>query len=146
MARVSRTAFMLTALLLVGLPTHGQDAEFLVVVNRSNPTESITSKKLARIFFKKDLKWPSGFGALAVDQVPDSPVRALFSDEILGKTVKQTQSYWQRALFSGLDVPLPELANDAEVLAFVSQNASAVGYVGAGTEIIDGARVLEVKP
>jgi ABC-type phosphate transport system substrate-binding protein len=146
MARIFKTALVLTILLLGGLPTHGQEGEFLIVVNRSNPTDSMTSKKLARIFVKKDLKWPSGFGALAVDLAPESPVRTIFSNEVLGRTVAQTQSYWQRALFSGLDVPLPELANDAEVLAFVSQNASAVGYIGAETETIDGTRVLEIKP
>ncbi len=144
MACYSRLALVLVLLVLAGTPTSGQVDAFQVVVNRSNSTDSMTSKKLARTFFKKDLQWPSGFRVLAVDQVPASPVRVAFSEEVLGKTVRQTQSYWQRALFSGLDVPLLEMADDAEVMEFVSQNAGAVGYVGAGTELIDGIRVLEV--
>lgn len=128
----------------VGAPLRAEPAEYQVIVNAANATPSLSLKQLSRLFLKKELRWPSGFGVLPVDQVANSPVRAAFSEDVLDKSVSQVQSYWRKVLFSGLDVPPPELESDEQVLDFVSQNAGAVGYVARGTALREGVKVLEV--
>jgi hypothetical protein len=59
--------------------------------------------------------------------------------------VNAIASYWQQQIFAGKDVPPPEQATEADVLAFVRDNAGAVGYVAAGTALGAGVRAVTVR-
>ena len=54
------------------------------------------------------------------------------------------RSYWQQVIFSGRDVPPPELSGDGSVLEDVKIHAGAVGYVSGGASTA-GAKVLAVR-
>jgi ABC-type phosphate transport system substrate-binding protein len=79
-----------------------------------------------------------------VDQQEESEVRKQFTREIHGRQVTSVKSYWQQMIFSGRDVPPPEKASDAEVLAFVAANPNAIGYVSAAAPSAPSVKAIEV--
>ena len=119
-------------------------ADLRIVVHPSNATRSDAPSFLADAFLKKVTRWPSGETIRPLDQIPSSPVRRLFSRSILKKTVTAVRSYWQQRIFSGRDVPPPELDSDAAVIAYVERNPGAVGYVSSGAKL-GTTRELQVE-
>ena len=110
-------------------------AELRIVVHPSNAMRSAAPSFLADAFLKKVTRWPSGETIRPLDQAPSSPVRRLFSRSILKKTVSAVRSYWQQRIFSGRDVPPPELDSDAAVIAYVERNPGAIGYVSSAAKL-----------
>ena len=80
----------------------------------------------------------------AVDLRVDNASRRQFSEEVLKRSVGAVRSYWQQRIFSGRDVPPPELESDEAVIAFVAKNPAAVGYV-SGTAKLAGVRELAIR-
>jgi ABC-type phosphate transport system substrate-binding protein len=115
-----------------------------MIVNPSNPTTSVDREFLASAFLKKTTEWPSGEVIRPVDLPQSSPVRRRFSDEVLHRSVSEVKSYWQQRIFSGRDVPPPELDTDDQVVTYVLRHAGAVGYVSAEAAL-NGTKVLEVR-
>ena len=63
---------------------------------------------------------------------------------MIGRSVGAVRAYWQHVVFSGRDVPPPQLASDAEVVKYVATHEGAVGYV-SGSAPVEGARVVGVE-
>jgi ABC-type phosphate transport system substrate-binding protein len=127
-----------------GLAQAPQVAPYLVIVNGANPQASLDRKFLGDAFLKKTTRWGDGELIRPVDQSPDSPVRRRFSEQVLNRSVTAVRSYWQQVIFSGRDVPPPELGGDAEVLEFVRKHVGAIGYV-SGAAGTNGAKVIAVR-
>lgn len=109
--------------------------ELRIVVHPSNAARSAVPSFLADAFLKKVTRWPNGETIRPLDQVPSNPVRRLFSRSILKRTVTAVRSYWQQRIFSGRDVPPPELDSDAAVIAYVERNPGAIGYVSSSAKL-----------
>jgi len=139
---MKRCRFLILVVLLIGLAPVAETADFKVVVNASNPINTITAKELSGLFLKKDLTWPDETPVTAVDLQPDSPVRAEFTLAIHEKKVSAIKSYWQRQIFQGKAVPPMERSSEAEVIAFVAATPGGVGYVSSATPL--NARVKEL--
>ena len=60
------------------------------------------------------------------------------------RSVEAVKTYWQQAVFSGRDIPPPELDSDDDVVRYVLRNPGGVGYV-TGNADLHGARVLVVR-
>ncbi len=142
---MKRCRLLLFVFLLTGLAPVVEAADFKVVVNASNPINSITAKELSGIFLKKDLTWPVGQTVTAVDLKPDSPIREEFTAVIHEKKVSAIKSYWQRQIFQGKAVPPMERSTEAEVLAFVAADPWAVGYVSKGLPLNPKVKELAVE-
>ena len=142
---IKRCGLLFIALLLTGFAPVAEAADFKVVVNASNPINSITSKELSGLFLKKDLTWPDGQTVTAVDLRPDSPIRVAFTTAIHGKKVSAIKSYWQRQIFQGKAVPPMERSTEAEVLAFVAAKPWAVGYVSSAATLNSKVKELVVE-
>jgi len=117
---------------------------FVVIVNPSNPTNHVDRKFLADAFLKKTTRWDDGELIRPVDQVPDSPVRRKFSEDVVKRSVAAVRSYWQQVIFTGRGVPPPEVGGDDEVVRYVLKYSGAVGYV-SGSANADGAKVIAVE-
>lgn len=116
---------------------------YKVVVHPSNPVTEVSRARLSQLFFKKSTQWDSGSTALPVDLNDGSPVRAAFCDEVLKRSLPAVHAFWQQRIFSGRDVPPPELASETDVLAFIRANPGAVGYVAVGTPT-PGLKVITI--
>jgi ABC-type phosphate transport system substrate-binding protein len=119
-------------------------AAWRVIVNPGNSATSVDRRFLADLFLKKITRWPSGDAARPVDQRGEAPVRLRFSEDVFERSVASIKSYWAQLVFSGRDVPPPELDGDEDVVRFVLKNAGAVGYVSLGATL-DRAKTLSVK-
>jgi ABC-type phosphate transport system substrate-binding protein len=116
---------------------------YVVIVNPSNPAASVDRRFLTDAFLKKTTRWDHGETIRPADQVADSPVRRRFSEEVLKRSVAAVKSYWQQVIFSGRDVPPPELGSDDDVVKYVLKYPGGVGYV-SGTANLNGAKILSV--
>jgi ABC-type phosphate transport system substrate-binding protein len=139
------SALALAALAFSGLalPTPPPGA-YVVIVNPANGLASIDRAYLQDIFLKKITRWPDGEAVRPVDLAANSPVRDRFTEELLGRSVDAVKAYWQQRIFSGRDVPPPELDSSEEVVAYVLRHPEAVGYVARATKL-SGAKILAVE-
>lgn len=112
---------------------------YRVIVNPKNPAASVGQAFLHDAFLKKRARWPNDVVIHPADMKPSSPTRATFSQEVLGRPVAAVRTYWQQRIFSGRDVPPPELDSDEKVVAHVLKYEGAVGYV-SGTANVSGAK------
>jgi ABC-type phosphate transport system substrate-binding protein len=119
-------------------------AELRVVVNAQNPATAVERKFLEEAFLKKVTRWDGGEIIHPVDRDEGSPLRRRFSDQVLQRSVEAVKSYWQQRVFSGDNVPPPELDSDAAVVRYVAKYPGAVGYVSAASSV-DGVKVIPVR-
>lgn len=142
-------SFTLALLLLVPAFALGQrpvpaTAPFLIVVNRANPTRSITRGFLADALLKRVTRWPHGEGIQPVDLDAGSPVRRRVTEDVLGRTVPAVRSYWQQMIFSGRGVPPVDFPDDRSVVRYVAGHRGAIGYV-SGTADTTGVAVVQLR-
>jgi ABC-type phosphate transport system substrate-binding protein len=117
---------------------------YQIVCNPNNPATAVDRQFVQDAFLKKIRAWPTGDGTRPVDLAPTSPVRRHFSQEVLRRPVEAVRIFWQQRIFSGRDLPPPEVGNDAEVIKFVLRDRGAIGYVSAGAAL-NGAKVLSLR-
>jgi ABC-type phosphate transport system substrate-binding protein len=110
-------------------------ADFRVVVHKGNPMSSASRELLTDVFLKRVSQWSGGETIHPVDQRPNASVRKSFSENVLKRSVAAVRSYWQQRIFSGRDVPPPELDSDEAVVSYVGSHPGAVGYVSVGAKL-----------
>ncbi len=117
---------------------------FRLIVHPTNPLRAAERTLIADAFLKKATRWPAGEMMRPVDLRADSGVRRRFSESVLKRSVGAVRSYWQQRIFSGRDVPPPELESEDVVVAYVAKYPGAVGYVSGGTKLV-GVRELSLE-
>jgi ABC-type phosphate transport system substrate-binding protein len=117
---------------------------YVLIVQATNPVASVERKFLEDAFLKKITRWPNDTTIRPVDLTASSPVRRKFTEEVLERTLESVKSYWQQRIFSGRDVPPPELDGDDDVVAYVRKHEGAVGYV-SGHANLGEVKILEVR-
>jgi len=128
------------------LRSQAQEAapDFRVIAHPSRPSSSVERAFLADAFLKKVTRWADGENIRPADLRPNSAARKRFTEVVLKRSVGAVRSYWQQRIFSGRDVPPPELDSDEDVLAFVAKHPGAIGYV-SGAAKIQGVRELSIR-
>jgi ABC-type phosphate transport system substrate-binding protein len=118
--------------------------EFRVIVHPDNPSTALNREFLSDAFLKRSTRWNDGETIRPVDQRPDSLARQHFSRSVLHRSVTAVKSYWQQRIFSGRELPPPELESDEAVLSYVLKHRGAVGYV-SGAAKLDRAKAVQVQ-
>jgi len=136
-----RIVLAMLALLVGAVRSNAQS--YVVVVNSANPVTTVSKGMLNDLFLKRAVRFYDGEKAAPVNLERTSPTRDAFSRAVHGKGAATVEAYWQGQIFAGKETPPPTRATDAEVLAFVREKPSAIGYVSAGTAL--GANVKIVK-
>jgi ABC-type phosphate transport system substrate-binding protein len=116
-------------------------AEVAVVVNKAN-TAVVSDSDISRVFLGKLKQFANGTSVEPVNQKMGSAVRNEFESKVLNKSASQVKAYWSKQVFSGKGKPPQEVASDQEVLAIVSANAGAIGYVDAAS-VNDSVKVVK---
>jgi hypothetical protein len=128
---------------VAGRLVSGQVTEELrLIVHSSNRVSALGAPEVSRFYLEEDAQWPNGRLVLAVDQSPESPVRMMFSHEILGRDVAAVRAHWRRLIFQGRGVPPPTRGSDQEVVLFVSANPNAIGYVSSSAILSAEVKVI----
>jgi len=117
---------------------------YRVIVHPDNPSTSLTRDFLVDAFLKRTTRWGDGETIRPVDQRADSAVRRRFSESVLQRSVAAVKSYWQQRIFSGRELPPPELDSDDAVVGYVLKHRGALGYV-SGSAKLERAKVVQVQ-
>jgi ABC-type phosphate transport system substrate-binding protein len=121
-----------------------ETVDFQVIVHPDNPVTSTTRAFAADAFLKTTTRWSDGETIRPVDLPASSPVRRAFSETVLKRSLSAVRSYWQQRIFSGRDVPPPELDSDEAVVNYVLAHRGSVGYVTATTKL-RSAKVVQIR-
>ncbi len=130
--------------ILAGAPTSAAAESFKVIVNDSNPVESLRAGYVSQLFLNKISKWEHGERVKPVDRSARSATRIAFSKSVHGRPVRAIKSYWQQMIFTGRSLPPVELGSDAEVIDFVRNHPGAIGYVSEGAAL-EGVKTIEIR-
>ena len=142
----SRKIGLALCLTLAGGAVRAQDtAVYVVIVNASNPVAELSRSEVSRWFLKQSTKWPDGKVVVPLDQSARSEVRAAFSQGVHRQPLQAIETYWQKQIFSGRTVPPFVKVGDAEVMAYVAGNTSAIGYVSGNATLVSGVKAVKIK-
>jgi ABC-type phosphate transport system substrate-binding protein len=111
------------------------DPAYRVIVNADNPVTSISKDTLAAMLLKTKNTWGNGSKVLPVDQRVGNRPREAISRAVHGRSATAIKNWWNQQIFAGKGVPPPELSSDAKVIAFVTGNPGAIGYVAADANV-----------
>ena len=119
-----------------GLGAAGAESvpDFRIIVHPDN-SNGLSRDFLTDVYLKRVTRWPDGEGVHPVDQRASSSVRQRFSDAILKRSVAAVKRYWQQRIFSGRELPPPELDSDEAVVSYVVGHRGAVGYVSGSAKL-----------
>ncbi|MEM1176707.1 MAG: hypothetical protein AAGM22_00055 [Acidobacteriota bacterium] len=118
---------------------------YVMITHPETPHDSLSKNQASSLLLKKRSRWPdSDLKAAPVDLDGKSEVREFLSRDLHSRSVSSIKSYWQKQIFSGRNSPPPELSNDAEVIAWVSKNPGAIGYVSPRASL-DGVKALSIS-
>ncbi|MCP4655626.1 MAG: phosphate ABC transporter substrate-binding protein [bacterium] len=117
---------------------------YRVIVHQDNQTSTVSKSEVSNLLLKKKLRWESGDDAEPVDLDSKSAVREAFSRDVHGRSVSSIKNYWQRQIFSGREVPPPEVSSDADVVAFVRGHPGGIGYVSPNARL-SGVKVVSIS-
>jgi ABC-type phosphate transport system substrate-binding protein len=139
-------ALALSFVALGGAPAAAQGTRYVLIVNPGNPVGRLSNSEVSNIYLGKKQAWDINGKiepVLPLDQTPDSPVRAAFSQRVLRRSVSEAESYWRQELYAGRNVPPPQ-QSEAEAIATVRNQVGAIAYVSAGADL-KGVKVVSVQ-
>jgi ABC-type phosphate transport system substrate-binding protein len=138
------SVFSLSVLLRRSTAQAEAGPDFRVIVHPENPATSLSRDFLTDAFLKRTTRWGDGEMLRPVDQRSTSVARERFSDAVLRRSIAAVKNYWQQRIFSGRDLPPPELDSDDAVVSFVMSHRGALGYVSGGAKL-DKAKPVAVQ-
>ena len=143
---IAALAFIALSLVMPSATAETREPGFRIIVNPANPSgrDRISRTYLTQVFLRKVQSWSGGTVIHPVDLDRKSAVRRRFSEDGLGRSISAVRSYWQQMIFSGRNVPPPELPSDDAVVQFVLQDTGAIGYVAETTDL-RGAKPLAIE-
>lgn len=101
-----------------------------VIVNRENPTGILSDDKIRMIYTNKMLKWPDGTPVVLYDLAVQDPLRAVFSDRILGRTSYKVAEDWAHLKITNQAKNPPlTMKSQSLIIRRVSRDRGAIGYV-----------------
>lgn len=132
-------------LVIAGLLTaggiFGAQADIVVVVRHDSPLPQLNAQQVSDLYLGR-LRSLDGRETLwLLDQPVASSLRQRFFQRLNGMDLKRVNAYWARLQFSGDMLPPTPLADSREVIATVSRNRLAVGYVESAA-MTDGVRAI----
>lgn len=126
--------------LLIYAPIKAESANFVVIVNKTNPIEAISLGELASIYEGRKAKWSEDSEITAINRPADSPIRADFYRAVLG--VEPTKKFY----VSGTPLPFKTIVQESAKATklLVARMPNAIAYIYAD-EIDDSVKSIEVK-
>lgn len=115
-----------------------------VIVNADNPVGLLKASDISKLFLRKTPAWYDGQVVMPVDQPEGSSLRAAFVREIHQKPSVALKAYWQQQIFAGRATPPVELPSDAEVMDYVRQHPTAIGYVSAAAQLTPDLKPITI--
>jgi ABC-type phosphate transport system substrate-binding protein len=123
---------LLALIALVACTSPALAGDVIVIVNKANDN-AVDKALVAKIYVGDSKVWGNGGAITAYDLPEDSPARAAFDNDIVGKSPSSLKSLWTQNVFTGKSVPPKQVASDEEVKKAVAANKNAIGYIKASS-------------
>ena len=118
---------------VAGLPPQGRagsEDSLAIIVNRSNPVESLSLGELRKVFMGDQTHWSNGRRITVLMLEPGKPERQAALSQIYKMDEKDFNDYFLHSMFTGEVRTAPKaMASGAEVVKFVFNVPGAIGYV-----------------
>lgn len=119
--------------------------DYVVIVNKANPADSITAADLRKMFLGEKSTWADGSKVAAVTPSPDSPAYPVAVKKATGMSSADFKRYLIQLSFLGKTFSPPIALNSpAAVARFVSTASGAISCVPA-TLAGPGVKTLKVE-
>ena len=109
-------------------------ADFVVIVNKENPAETLSKSDVKKYFFKNLALWNDGIKVIPVDYKDTSALAESFSMGVLGMKLEEKNRKMIANVFSGKSTPPVQKATEDEVIATVASERGAIGYVSRSSD------------
>jgi hypothetical protein len=131
---------------LAGLkPALGFADDYVVIVSKANPADSISAADLRKMFLGEKATWPNGTKVMAITPGPDRPEYALTIKRATGMSGPDFKRYFIQLSFLGKSVPPPRvLDTPAAIARFVATAPGAISCVPAA-DAGTGVKTLKVE-
>src|SRR6187551_3405577 len=96
-----------------------EEPAFQVIVHPQLTADRLERGFVAAAFLKKVTRWENGESIHPVDLSSKSTTRSRFSEAVLKRSVTAVRNYWQQRIFSGQDVPPPEVQSELAAVQYV---------------------------
>ena len=141
-----RLPALFIAALLIAFPEVDRDRAFaappetgtgteplVIVVNRSNPVDELSSAELRKIFLGNRSHWGNGRRITLVMREPGEPERNTILRDVCGMTEDQLKNHFLHGLYTGEILVSPKiLASPVGVRKFIFNVPGAIGYLRIG--------------
>ena len=115
-----------------------------IVVNRSNPVESLSFTELRKIFLGDQNHWSNGRRVTVLMLEPGKVERQVALTQIYQMDEKDFNKYFLHSMFTGEVHTAPKaLATSSEVLKFVFNVPGAIGYLKA-SDVDDSVKIVRI--
>jgi ABC-type phosphate transport system substrate-binding protein len=122
----------MAALLVIATATLSGTAggdDLVVIVNKANPTATLTKGELRAVFLALKTSWPNGTEAFPINLPESNELRRKFDLAVLGWGPDDVANYWIDRRIRG-DARMPKkVSSTLAVLKVVSGSEGAVGYL-----------------
>jgi len=133
---MARRIFVLLCLILLPSLATTARAELVVVAHPDSGIKEMTQDELINIYLGRFRRLASGMVAEPIDAPIDSPLRALFYQQLVGRSLSQVNAYWARLVFSGKTRPPESTVSPDEAMRLVAKRPAALTYLPR--EQVDG--------
>jgi ABC-type phosphate transport system substrate-binding protein len=128
--KIQQRVLMALAILLAA-PAFAS-AGIAVIAHSGVTTQALSAEQVSQLYLGRVATLPDGSRAVMLDLMEGVPLRAEFSERVLGKNEQQLRSYWTRLIFTGKGQPPRTIGSVAEMLRAVAATPGAIGYVDSG--------------
>lgn len=116
----------------------------VIVVNRTNPVDDLSSAELRKIFLGNRSHWPNGRRITLVMREPGEPERNTILRDVCGLNEDQLKNHFLHGLYTGEILVSPKtLASPIGVRKFIFNVPGAIGYLRIG-ELDPTVKVLRI--
>jgi ABC-type phosphate transport system substrate-binding protein len=111
----------------------GATEPLVIVVNRSNPVDDLTSAELRKIFLGNRSHWANGRRITLVMREPGEPERNTILRDVCGMNEDQLKNHFLHGLYTGEILVSPKiLSSSTGVRKFIFNVPGAIGYLRIG--------------
>ncbi|HVQ31601.1 MAG TPA: hypothetical protein VMV21_18530 [Vicinamibacteria bacterium] len=143
-----KAVFGIGALLaLAALPRAEADrsAGFKIIASPTVKGTAMSRQALAGVFLGKIERWGDGTRITPIDLSATSPIRATFSETMLGMPTLGVRRYWEQRLVEGGGSPPMVKPSEEAVIAAVATSEGAIGYVAEETPVPETVKLLVIQ-
>jgi ABC-type phosphate transport system substrate-binding protein len=117
--------------------------EIAIIINAGNPVNKMGADFVKNYWLRRFVKrWKeTNKGILPADHKGKSPEQELFYNQVLGLPADAVESYLSARQYQNGDNPPQKFATDADMIAYVSSEVGAIGYVKASSITADESSV-----